>query len=558
MKASASWQLREAGDSALVLEFEPRIDPDVNALAIGLADAIRRACIPGVRDVIPAYRSVGVFFDPLLAEARAIGGTIEAMPAVPLQASVPRTIEIPVAYGGVWGPDLPEVAAICGLSEDDVVRRHAAATYRVFMLGFMPGFPYMGSVDDAIAVPRKPSPRTSVPAGSVGIAGRQTGIYPRDTPGGWQIIGRSGIRLFDPASASPCALAPGDLVRFHSEPAVTPLAPSTLEEPRPVVPGLTVLKAGLLTTVQDLGRWGHQAAGVSIAGPMDGFSHRLANRLVGNLPDAATIEATIAGPELRIERPTTIAVCGADLGATLDMAPLPLNRGVAAGHGAVLRFSGRRADARAYVAFEGGLDVPLILGSRATHLPSGLGGLNGRALRAGDVVGIGRATGGAIGSASGAAFGTDRQTPASSPEPATLSRTTPQTLRVLPGPQADWFDTGGFDALEAITFTVTPHSNRMGYRLAGSRPVPRVRSDEMISDVTVPGAIQIPPEGNPILLMADRQTTGGYPQIAVVIAADLPLAGQLAPGDDIRFVPCRAAEALSALRELEARLHAAG
>jgi inhibitor of KinA len=205
-----------AGDSAIVIEFEERIDVAINARCLALADAVRGCQLSGVRDVVPAYRSVTVHFDPLHTEhdrmlealKRAAGERPEA-----LQREAPAH-RIPVCYGGEFGPDLADVAAFARLPEADVIARHAAPAYHVFMLGFMPGFAYLGTVDRLIAVPRRETPRTRVPAGAVAIGSAQTGIYPMDTPGGWQLIGRTPIRVFDAARPRPSLFQPGDIVRF--------------------------------------------------------------------------------------------------------------------------------------------------------------------------------------------------------------------------------------------------------------------------------------------------------------------------------------------------------
>jgi inhibitor of KinA len=206
-----------AGDSVLVVEFDERIDPAVNARAIAVADAIQAAGLPGVRDVVPTYRSVAVYFDPLRTDYSTLHALIErqAGQAPPDAAAQRAPVRIPVCYGGDFGPDLESVAASAKLTADDVVRLHAGRTYRVFMLGFVAGFAYMGIVDSRIAVPRHSSPRVRVPLGSVGVAGVQTGIYPAETPGGWQLIGRTPVKPFDPSRAEPFLLKAGDAVQFY-------------------------------------------------------------------------------------------------------------------------------------------------------------------------------------------------------------------------------------------------------------------------------------------------------------------------------------------------------
>ena len=207
-----------AGDSALIVEFEERIDPAINARAIALADLLQAAAIAGVRDVVPTYRSVAVFFDPLRTNYDTLLERIErdAGRPAPDAARQAEPLRIPVCYGGDLGPDLGAVAAFGGISADEVIALHASATYRVFMLGFVPGFAYMGIVDARIAAPRHSTPRVRVPAGSVGIAGVQTGIYPAETPGGWQLIGRTPIKPFDANRAQPFLMKAGDAVRFYA------------------------------------------------------------------------------------------------------------------------------------------------------------------------------------------------------------------------------------------------------------------------------------------------------------------------------------------------------
>ncbi len=215
-------RLEPLGDRALLAVLGDAIDPEVNDRVHALAGAIRARGLPGILDLVPAYANLAVHYDPERwagdggAPAQALARELRALWGGTLAAAGPEpwVVTIPVCYGGEWGPDLEEVARHCGLAEAEVVRRHTRPEYRVFMLGFAPGFPYLGGLDPALATPRRSTPRTRIPAGSVGIAGAQTGIYPLETPGGWQIIGRTGLRLFDPALAEPCRLRPGDRLNF--------------------------------------------------------------------------------------------------------------------------------------------------------------------------------------------------------------------------------------------------------------------------------------------------------------------------------------------------------
>lgn len=291
-----------------------------------------------------------------------------------------------------------------------------------------------------------------------------------------------------------------------------------------------VERPGLLTTVQDDGRWGLQHVGVSVSGWMDRWSARLANRLAGNADEAAVLEVTWIGPVLRVSEPTTVAITGAAFDVLVDDQPLrsPLVRPV--GAGAVIAFGQRAWGTRAYVAFGGGLLVPPVLGSRATDVRARLGGIDGRRLQKGDRLTLGPPP-----------VAPGRR---AMPDPAWLRQ---RTLRVLPGPDAG--DVEGDTHLVGGEWRVGPASDRTGYRLEG-RPLPPTEG-ERPSQPVVMGAIQSPPAGGPLLLMADGQTTGGYAVVAVVASADLPIAGQLGPGDACRFERCSwdQAEAAAEMRE---------
>ena len=202
----------------MVVEFEERIDPAVNARAIAAAEALRAAAIAGVRDVVPTYRSVAVYYDPLLTDYERLVWRLEDAVAVPAPAAnvEPPRIRLPVCYGGDFGPDLPEIARFARMSEAEVIEIHTSRTYRVFMLGFMPGFAYMGLVDSRIAIPRRETPRVRVPPGSVCVAGVQTSIHPVEAPSGWHLIGRTPVRPFDPSRRDPFLMKPADEVQFYA------------------------------------------------------------------------------------------------------------------------------------------------------------------------------------------------------------------------------------------------------------------------------------------------------------------------------------------------------
>ncbi|GAB6932116.1 5-oxoprolinase subunit C family protein [Calditerricola satsumensis] len=326
---------------------------------------------------------------------------------------------------------------------------------------------------------------------------------------------------------------------------------------------VTVLRPGLLTTVQDLGRTGWQRFGVPVGGAMDPFALRVANALVGNDDGAAAMEITLQGPQLRFDEDALIAVCGADLSPAVDGAPLPQWRPVLVQRGSVLAFGRPRWGVRAYLAVAGGWDVPIVLGSRSTDRRAGLGGVEGRALREGDrlIAGIPAAPAQRLMAALSGRLG--RRPLASVPwrvSPRAFPAYAAQpTVRALRGPEFDAFSPAAQAAFFARPFRVTPQSDRMGYRLAG--PALALREPiELVSEGVSAGTVQVPPDGQPIVLLADRQTVGGYPRIACVATVDLPVLAQMPPGATVRFreVSLGEAQALLARREqLLRRLRAA-
>ena len=315
---------------------------------------------------------------------------------------------------------------------------------------------------------------------------------------------------------------------------------------RRVSRALVVGRPGMLTTVQDRGRWGYQGLGVPVAGPMDWYSHDLANRLVGNDPDAAALEVTLIGPELIADGSGVLcAVTGAAFDVSVEGRPVPLNCPFEVASGSQVRIGARRAGARATLAARGGFDLPKTFGSRAMHLVSRMGPFDGRALRPGDrlpLIGTGTVT---VNPENGH-LGTINCDCHRSGFPLDLPDGGAR-VRVVPAAHRERFTTDAWDTLTSARFTITPQSNRMGYRLSGP-PLTHRRGADILSEAMPIGALQVPASGQPILLMADRQTTGGYATLANVITADLPTAGQLAPGDWIEFAACTHAEAIAALR----------
>lgn len=296
---------------------------------------------------------------------------------------------------------------------------------------------------------------------------------------------------------------------------------------------MTVLNPGLLTTVQDLGRIGYQQFGVSVSGVMDPRSAAIANLLVGNPEGEAVLECTMMGPHLQFDRPNWIAITGGDLGPTLDGQPLASYRAKKVEAGQILRFTAPRTGCRAFVAFAGGLDIPVTMGSRSTYMKAKIGGFQGRKLEKGDVIGF--------------------RAPAAELKNQNIRFIAPEfiprpvyTLHVILGPQDDAFTPEGIKTFLGEQYTVTNEFDRMGCRLEGP-VIQHVDTGDIISDGIAFGAVQIPSSGQPILMLSDRQTTGGYTKIATVMSADFRILAQLKAGDKVRFEQVSVAFAQEAL-----------
>jgi KipI family sensor histidine kinase inhibitor len=518
-------RIRPVGDTALTAELGDAVDPVLNARVRALDRALLARPFHGFVESVPTHRSLLVCFDPAriaFAEARLALSAMESEATGNEGSSALH--EIPVRYGDEDGPDLEAVARRAGLTASEVVDLHAGREYTAFMLGFLPGFAYLGLLPEVLDTPRLETPRVRVPTGSVGLAGRLTGVYPAAVPGGWSLIGRAAPRLFDPGADPPTLIAPGDRVRFVAVDRLdeTKASPRVLAPRSALDPSAEVIASGLLTTLQDGGRTGFRRYGVGGSGPLDAQAHALANHAVGNPPAATTLECTLVGPTLRFLRPTAFAVTGADLGARLerdDLGSWPVPRGirVVARAGNVLSFEGRRSGCRAYIAFAGGLDADSVMGSRATDLMGGFGGLEGRALASGDVLVL-------LPSGRGSEGLPQNEAPAQESD-----GDDDASVRVMLGPQDDHFTAEAVEAFLSATWSVRGSSDRSGLRLEGPRLAHRGAS-EIASDGMVPGCVQVPPDGQPIVILADGPTTGGYPKIATVLRADLRKLGQLVPG----------------------------
>ena len=322
-----------------------------------------------------------------------------------------------------------------------------------------------------------------------------------------------------------------------------------------------VLRPGVLTTVQDGGRHGLQHLGIVPGGAMDPPAFEFANALVGNRAGEAALEITLLGPQLAFEEDALIALCGAEFDATLDGQPLPLDRPVLVRAGARLAAGRARRGSRAYLGLAGGIALEPVLGSRSTYLPAGFGGFEGRALRAGDVLPLGPDSAALATERAGRLqmhdlSGTRMRSVHWSAPSLTLPEGEFSVVHAIEGRHFGAFDAASQRSFFDATWRVSPASDRMGFRLLGPA-LARLEQNEILSEPTCLGTVQVPADGAPIALMADHQTTGGYPKIAEIAGADVPRLAQIAPGASLRFARCTLAEALELRRVARRRFEAA-
>lgn len=486
---------------------------------------------PGVTSIIAAFESLAVRYDPSIIDGHIIRTWIESSlnHSASARGGVGEYHEIPVHYGGQHGPDLEAVAKSIGKSVEQIISLHCSQEYTVAMIGFAPGFPYLTGLHPDLQLPRLTTPRNRVPAGSVAIAGEQSGIYSCDSPGGWHILGRTTLNLFDPCrEGNPSLLKPGDRITFVPSDAPPPAwqgNPARNSSPTSL-PIAEILEPGFITTIQDQGRPHFESAGVSPGGAMDRDALKVANLLLGNPPDAAALEISVNGPTLRFLQPTRIVLVGADSSDGLRHAQV---RKVAAGETIV---TGTLTHSfRAILGIAGGIEIPKILGSRSTDVRAGFGGFR---FKKNDIL---------------------HTVPANPSPPPTIHRTSLAApvgrmlhIRYLPGPQADWFTPQANRTFQSHAYEITSRQDRMGMRLHGPM-LELISHREMRSQPVCTGSIQIPPDGRPMILLAERQTHGGYPQIGCVITADIPKIVRALPGTRIQFSSVTLEEAWWEIRQ---------
>ncbi len=533
--------IRWSGTRAFLLECRSLAD------VVAMHARLTSEPLPGQVEALAAAETLALSFTHRGA-AQSAAEVLRAWGPVEGHVQAGGLVEIEVVYDG---EDLDEVGELTGLGRDGLIRWHTETAWIGAFGGFAPGFTYLVPADNpgdgrTLDIPRRDSPRTTVPAGSVALAGRFSAVYPRSSPGGWQLIGRTNATLWDLDRSAPALVAPGDRVRYravrdqarisaggNTDPGTTPAGTAATG----TGPAVVIEHPGLQSLIQDLGRPGQGDLGVSAAGAADTGSARQANRIVGNAPGAAVIETLLGGLRLRARGHQVLALAGAEAPAVITAVAggLPADRVVARRtpfalyDGEVLEIGEPTAGLRTYVAVRGGLEADVVLGSRSTDTMSGLGPAP---LVAGTEVSVGARAG-------YAAVGSDEPPLRRMPRSGATTE-----LRVVPGPRDDWFGPAGLDRLAGQDWHVTDQSNRIGVRLAVSpggtpeagKPLERIQEGELASEGAVAGALQVPPSGLPVLFLADHPVTGGYPVVGVVVPEDLTLAAQLPPGARVRFV----------------------
>lgn len=563
--------IRPLGDRALLLSFGAELDAATSARVLATWRCLADARLPGVTDLVPAYTSLAVCYDwqalPSLAQEQPWAwladevGRVLADAASRLADTVDRAttttrqVEIPVCYEASLGPDLDSAAKALGLEPAELIRRHHERDYTVAFIGFRPGFPYLLGLDPTLALPRRPSPRARIEGGSVGIGGGQTGIYPAAGPGGWHLIGRTPLTIFDPALDPPALLAPGDRLRFVPIAASDFVAldaqasrPGAQRPAESTNAAFEVLHPGIHSSIQDPGRPGWRHLGVGPGGAADPIAARLVNALVGNPAAAPALELTLRGPDLRTLRPVTIALAGSGMEAQVDGRTLPFGRPIRLAAGQHLRFQATGLGARTWLAVAGGLAAPRWLDSAAVDVGSGCFGVP---LAAGDRLDLEQAL-----DEPGHTGQTDPIQLAPWWVDARAQIDAPMILRYV---LDDETEVAWQQELPARVWRVGLAADRTGLRLEGT-PLTAAAHPLRPSSAVLPGTVQVPADGQPILLGPDCQTTGGYPVAGHIIEADLPRLAQLKPGDLVWLQPTGLAEAQQARAiqsALVARMHLA-
>jgi KipI family sensor histidine kinase inhibitor len=478
--------------------------------------------LQGVDEVTPAYASLAGRVDVESTKmATAIKAVERAWSSPSKGEPGGRLVKVPVCYEGEFAPDLDGLAKRAGLTKELVVALHSSKEYTCMMLGFAPGFVYLDDVDPKIRMERLEAPRTKVPAGSVGIAGKQTGIYGLEAPGGWRLIGRTPLTMFNPVASPPTPVGPGDHVRFEPISADEFKFVKKASVPPPPSPAgsqvLEVEQPGLFASVQDMGRSAFRHLGVPSSGGLDVLSQLQSNYAVGNPGDYPVMEVIGGFFKAKALAEVVVAVTGCECDLSVGGEPVDRYSALLLKEGDELAI-GKTKGLLNYMSVAGRLAASSVMGSCSTYHKGGFGGYSGRALKAGDVLGVERLSEHVLMRNVAAS---DRVSVDGSPVKAVRSPLLESRKAVE-------------DALFDREYEVSEASDRTGYRLKCSERLPGA-SGNVLSYPTYPGYVQIPLDGSPIVLQKDCPTTGGYELAAVILPSETGRFSQLRPGSKVKF-----------------------
>ncbi|TCU15399.1 5-oxoprolinase/urea amidolyase family protein [Rhizobium sullae] len=503
---------------------------------LALFASLRADPVQGVEDMVPAARTLMIRFRPEKLTPEELAGEIATRDLSTRIAPSGELVEIPVQYDG---EDLRDVADLTGLSVEDVVRRHTESEFTVAFCGFAPGFGYLVGGDPTLQVPRRQTPRTRIPAGSVALAGAFSGVYPQASPGGWQIIGTTPEKMWDLSRDPPAILQPGYRVRFFdlkkkTAPTSRITTKTPVTQPPEVASGaltLKVLAAPMPALFQDLGRFGQTGQGVSSSGALDKSALRAANRVVGNPAGMPCLEITLGGFSFEVSGRAVMALTGAACPIGIrDAAGRTISAGtyqpISLEAGDIVTLGHPTRGMRSYLAMRGAFAVKPVLGSASTDTLA--------------VVGPDPVTAGSVLTVNNDGLALTSVSLHESPAFDHPASGEVVTLDVILGPRSDWFTDKGIATLSDQLWQVTPQSNRVGIRLAGNVSLKRRDNSELPSEGTATGAIQVPHNGQPVLFLADHPLTGGYPVIGTVAEYHLDLAAQIPVNAQIHFRPVTA------------------
>ncbi len=516
-------------ETALSVVFGDAINLSTHQLLTAFNELLHLKPFAGFIETVPAYTFITIYYFPEQITDSSISPSFFVKEYVEnLFSQLPtkiiikeKIISIPVCYDEAFGYDLEWIAQTKNISKEEIIAMHQQETYHVYMLGFLPGFAYLGEVADAIATPRKSSPRPLIAAGSVGIAGRQTGIYPLDSPGGWNIVGRTPLKLVDLEKENPFLMKAGDKVKFYAiskadfEEIKNQEILNTEPEAQEYADAI-VLKPGVFSTIQDKGRYGFQSFGIPVGGAMDMDAYKVANYLVRNDKDAAVIECTMGGLCLEFKRETVIALTGGGM-ALINAQEIQFYQTVSVKAGDLLEIKFKSNGLRTYLAVKGGFKSKVWMSSRSTYAKAGIGSL----LKKNDSLQFDEL------------YNQKRDVKKHSFKVIGFQKI--YLIRIIEGQEQNRMRSESIHRLYTQNFLLSNKSDRMGYHLVGETLIIE-NTEELISTAITKGTVQLTPIGQLIVMMSDCQTIGGYPRVAQVSFVDLPVLAQLKPGDAIKFI----------------------